>query len=66
MPLTYTTQVLIYNQEALDLIKSRHINNYTKYIDTKYWYICNHKNDGDIRSKHVATEDQVADIMTKR
>jgi len=36
-----------------------------KYIDTKYRHICNCENDDDIRTEHVATEDQVTDIMTK-
>jgi len=65
MPLTYATRVLIDNQGALDLIKSRHINDHTKHIDTKYQYICDHENNSDIRTKYVSTEDQVADIMTK-
>jgi len=65
MALTHTARVLIDNQGALELIKSGHINDCTKHIDTKYRHICNRKNNGDIRSEHVDAEDQVADIMTK-
>jgi len=59
------TQFLIDNQEALDLIRSRQINEYIKYIDTRFRHICNHEIVGDITGEHIATKDQVADIITK-
>jgi len=59
------TPLLIDNQGALDLIKSGQINNRTKHIDTRFRHICNHKETDDIVGEHVATEDQIVDIMTK-
>jgi len=56
---------LIDNQGALELIRSGQINDQTKHIDTKFWHICNREAARDIKSKHVATEDQLADVMTK-
>ena len=59
------TRVLIDNQGVLDLIKSGQINNRTKHIDTKFRHICDREAMGDIKSEHVLTEHQVANIMTK-
>ena len=53
------------NCGALELIKSGQINNRTKHIKTKFRHICDHEEAGDISGVHVATEDQMADIMTK-
>jgi len=59
------TPLLIDNQGALDLIKSGQINDRTKHIDTRFRYICDCEEAGDIVGEHVATEDQMTDIMTK-
>jgi len=59
------TPLLIDNQGALDLIKSSQINDRTKHIDTRFRHICNREEAGDIVGEHVATEDQLADVMTK-
>ena len=59
------TPLLIDNQGALDLIKSSQINDRTKHIDTRFRHICDREEAGDIVGEHVATEDQMADIMTK-
>jgi len=59
------TQFLIDNQEALNLIRSRQINKYIKYIDTRFRHICNHETVGNITGEYIATKDQVADIITK-
>jgi len=40
MILTGPTSLLINNQSILDLIKSRQINDCTKYIDIRFKYIC--------------------------
>jgi len=57
MKLTDLTRVLIDNQGALELIRSRQINDWTKHIDTKFWHICNREATRDIKSEHVMTED---------
>jgi len=56
---------LIDNQGALELIRSGQINDRTKHIDTKFQHICNQEAAGDIKSEHVVTKDQLADVMTK-
>ena len=65
MKLTDPTWVLIDNQGALELIRSGQINDRTKHIDTKFQHICNQEAAGDIKSEHVVTKDQLADVMTK-
>ena len=57
--------LLIDNQGALDLIKSGQINDRTKHIDTRFRHICDCEEAGDIVGEHVATDDQLADIMMK-
>ena len=47
------TPLLIDNQGALDLIKSGHINNRTKHIDTKFRHICDREEGRDIMAEHV-------------
>jgi len=65
MALTSPTSLLIDNQGALDLIKSGQINDHTKYIDIKFRHICDQEDQGTISSRHVAMQEQIADIMTK-
>jgi len=65
MKLTDLTQVLIDNQGALELIRSGQINDQTKHIDTKFWHIYDREVARDIKSEHVMTEDQLADVITK-
>jgi len=62
MTLTSPTSLFINNQGALDLIKSRQINDCTKYIDIKFRHIYDQ---GTISSQHMAIQEQIADIMTK-
>jgi len=57
--------LLIDNQRALDLIKSGQINDRTKYVNTRFRYICDCKKAGDIVGEHVTTDDQIVDIITK-
>jgi len=59
------TSLFIDNQGALDLIKSGQINDRSKHIDTKFRHICDCQEAGDIVGEHVATDNQLADIMTK-
>jgi len=63
--LTDLTHLHIDNCGALELIKSGQINDYTKHIETKFRHICDHEKTGDISGVHMATEDQIANIMTK-
>ena len=63
--LTSPTSLLIDNQGALDLIKSGQINDRTKHIDIKFRHVCDQEDQGRISSQHVATQEQIADIMTK-
>jgi len=65
MTLTSPTLLLINNQGALDLIKSGQINDRTKHIDIKFRHVCDQEDQGTISSRHVATQEQIADIMTK-
>jgi len=63
--LTSPTSLLIDNQGALDLIKSGQINDRTKHIDIKFRHVYDQEDQGRISSQHVATQEQIADIMTK-
>ena len=63
--LTSPTSLLIDNQDTLDLIKSGQINDHTKHIDIKFRHVCDQEDQGTISSRHVATQEQIADIMTK-
>jgi len=65
MTLTDLTYLHINNHRTLELIKSGQINNCTKHIETKFRYICDCEEAGDISGVHMAIEDQMADIMTK-
>jgi len=65
MTLTSPTLLLINNQGALDLIKSRQINDRTKHIDIKFRHVCDQEDKETISSQHVAMQEQIADIMTK-
>jgi len=65
MTLTSPIPRLIGNQGALDLIKSGQINDCTKHIDIKFRHVCDQEDQGTISSRHVATQEQIADIMTK-
>ena len=65
MTLIDLTYLHINNCGALELIKSGQINDYTKYIKTKFRHIYDCEKARDISGVYVATEDQMADIMTK-
>jgi len=65
MALTSPTPLLIDNQGVLDLIKSGQINDCTKHIDIKFRHVCDQEDQGTISGQHVATQEQIADIMTK-
>ena len=65
MILTSPTSLLIDNQGTLDLIKSGQINDHTKHINIKFRHVCNQEDQGTISSRHVAMQEQIADIMTK-
>ena len=65
MTLTSPTSFLIDNQGALDLIKSGQINDCMKHIDIKFRHVCDQEDQETISSQHMATQEQIADIMTK-
>jgi len=65
MILTDPMYLHIDNHEALELIKSGQVNDCTKYIETKFRHICDREEARDISRVYVATEDQMADIITK-
>jgi len=65
MTLTDLMHLHIDNHGALELIKSGQINDRTKHIETKFRHICDREEARDISRVHMATEDQMADIMTK-
>ena len=62
MTLPNPTPLLI---DKVDLIKSGQINNRTKHIDIKFRHVCNQEDQGTISSRHVATQEQIANIVTK-
>jgi len=63
--LTSPTSLLIDNQGALDLIRSGQINNHMRHINIKFRHVCDQEDQGMILSQHVATQEQIVDIMTK-
>jgi len=65
MILTDPMYLHIDNHGALELIKSGQVNDCTKHIETKFRHICDREEARDISGVHVATEDQMADIITK-
>ena len=53
------------NQGSLSLIKNPIINDRSKHIDIKHHFIREKYTNGVIDLKHVPTNDNVADLMTK-
>ncbi len=53
------------NQGAMSMTQNPAYHDRSKHIDIRYHFIRERIKDGTIHTEHVATEDMVADIMTK-
>ncbi|KAL7617031.1 hypothetical protein Lser_V15G00150 [Lactuca serriola] len=53
------------NKSALDLMKNPVFHGRSKHIDTRYHFIRDHIERGNVIVKHVNTNEQKADILTK-
>jgi hypothetical protein len=53
------------NKSALALAKNPVFHERSKHIRIKYHFICSCLEDGSIKSDHISTTDQLADILTK-
>ncbi|KXN81160.1 Copia protein [Leucoagaricus sp. SymC.cos] len=53
------------NQFTINLITTGNVNECTKHIDTKYRFICDHNESGDIVTSYIPTDQQPADGFTK-
>jgi hypothetical protein len=58
-------ELRIDNQSAMALIKNHVFHDRSKYIRTRYHFIRQSVEEGDIYPAHVCGEDQLADILTK-
>ena len=58
-------KIMVDNQSAIMLIKTSAHHNRIKHIDTRYHFIRDCVEDGRVVIKHVKSEDQLADILTK-
>jgi len=53
------------NQSAIKLIKNPEFHKRTKHIDVRYYFVRELYEEGKIGVEYVATQEQLADIMTK-
>ena len=53
------------NQSALALAENPEFHQYMKYIVTKYYYLCNRVEKGQIELFYISMEDMVVDGLTK-
>ena len=60
------TTILEDNQSAICLTKNQQVHGRTKHIDIKYHFIRDMVEAGRIKLKYCASEDMVADMLTKR
>ena len=59
------TTIYCDNSSAIALSKNSVFHKRKKHIDTKFHFICELVNNGEIVLQHCRTEDQVVDILTK-
>ena len=59
------TTILEDNQSAISLVKNQQVHGRTKHIDIKHHYICDIVETGRIKLIYCASEDMVADMLTK-
>lgn len=53
------------NQSCIKMVENEKFSNRTKHIDTRYHFIRDMKEKGDIQLEYVPTEDNIADLLTK-
>ena len=58
-------RLFIDNRSAEELSKNPVFHERSKHIDTRYHYIRECVADGVVEVKHISTDDQLADILTK-
>jgi len=64
--LSYTaTPLLIDNQEAISLIKNSLSSKHSKYIELRYYFICEKFDNRTIAAKYISTDEQLANNLTK-
>jgi len=59
------TPLLIDNQGAISLIKNGLSSKHSKYIELRYYFICEKFTNGTIATKYISTDKQLADGLTK-
>ena len=57
--------LLINNQSAIQLCKNPVFHGRSKHIETRFHFIRENVESGKVTVRHVKTDDQLADIMTK-
>ena len=60
-----TTMIYCDNQSGIRLSKNLVFHDHSKHIDIKYHFIWDMVQRGAIKLRHIGTDDQVADILTK-
>jgi hypothetical protein len=69
MDFGYTTKepisIFFYNNSAISLSKNNMFHQKRKHIDTRFHFICELVNNGDIFLKCCGSKDQLVDIFTK-
>jgi hypothetical protein len=58
-------ELKVYNQSALALMKNHVFHDKSKHIRTRYHFIRQSVEDGEIHPDHISSEEQLADILTK-
>jgi hypothetical protein len=53
------------SQSCISMIRNQKFSNRTKHIDTKYHFIRNLVNAGEVSLMYVSTDENIADMMTK-
>lgn len=59
------TTVNVDNQSCMSMVEREKFSNRTKHVDTKYHFVQDMKEKGDILLKYCPTEENIADMMTK-
>jgi len=65
LPISTPTSLCSDNQSAINLITTGNVNEHTKHIDTKYRFICDQNDSGEISTSYIPTDQQPADGFTK-
>ena len=62
---TRATEKQVDNKSAIELAKNLVHHERRKHIDVRFYFIREYFKEGNVRTSHVASQDQVADIITK-